>query len=46
MKGWLLIASPLVLLVANAVVWFVVAQGWPWNRTALRSPERREAPWE
>jgi hypothetical protein len=20
--------------------------GWPWNRTALRSPERREAPSE
>jgi hypothetical protein len=29
MKGWLLIKTLLVLLVANALVWFVVAMGWP-----------------
>jgi hypothetical protein len=29
MKGWLLIETPLVLLAANAVVWFVIAEGWP-----------------
>jgi hypothetical protein len=29
MKGWLLIEILLVLLVANAIVWFAVAQGWP-----------------
>jgi hypothetical protein len=28
-KGWLLIATLLVLLVANAIVWFVVAPWWP-----------------
>ena len=28
MKGWLLIETLLVLLVANALVWFVVAMGW------------------
>jgi hypothetical protein len=29
MRGWLLIETLLVLLVANAFAWFVVAQGWP-----------------
>ncbi len=29
MKGWLLIETLLVLLVANAIVGFVVAMGWP-----------------
>jgi len=28
MKGWLLIETLLVLLVANALGWFVVAMGW------------------
>jgi len=28
MKGWLLVETLLVLLVANALVAFVVAQGW------------------
>jgi hypothetical protein len=28
-KGWLLIETLLVLLLANAIVWFVIAQGWP-----------------
>jgi competence protein ComGC len=29
MKGWLLVETLLVLLVANALVWFLVAVGWP-----------------
>jgi hypothetical protein len=29
MKGWLLIETLLVLLVANAIVWFMVAMGLP-----------------
>jgi hypothetical protein len=29
MKGWLLIETLLVLLLANAIVWFVVAMGGP-----------------
>jgi hypothetical protein len=29
MKGWLLLETLLVLLVANAITWFVVAMGWP-----------------
>jgi len=29
MKGWLLIETLLVLLLANPIVWFVVAMGWP-----------------
>ena len=29
MKGWLLIDTLLVLLVANAIVRSVIAQGWP-----------------
>ncbi len=29
MTGWLLIEALLVLLVANAIVWLVIVQGWP-----------------
>ena len=29
MRGWLLIETLRALLVANAIVWFVIAQGWP-----------------
>jgi len=29
MKGWLLIETLLVLLLLNAIGWFVVAMGWP-----------------
>ena len=29
MRGWLLIETPVALLVANAIVWFVVAMGRP-----------------
>jgi hypothetical protein len=29
MKGWLLIETLLVLLLANIIVGFVVAMGWP-----------------
>ena len=29
MRGWLLIETLLVLPSANALVWFVVAMGWP-----------------
>jgi hypothetical protein len=29
LKGWLLIETLLVLLMANAIVWFAIAQGWP-----------------
>ena len=29
MKGWLPIETLLVLLLANAIVGFVVAMGWP-----------------
>jgi len=28
MRGWLLIETLPVLLLANAIVWFVVAMGW------------------
>jgi len=28
-KGWLLIETLLVLLLANAIVCFAIAQGWP-----------------
>jgi hypothetical protein len=28
-RGWLLIETLLVLPLANAIVWFVIAQGWP-----------------
>jgi len=29
MRSWLLIETLPVLLLANAIVWFVVAMGWP-----------------
>jgi hypothetical protein len=29
MHGSVLIETLLVLLLANAIVWFVIAQGWP-----------------
>jgi len=29
MKGWLLVLTLVNLLLANALVWFVIAQGWP-----------------
>jgi hypothetical protein len=28
MKGWLLVLTLVNLLVADATVWFVIAQGW------------------
>jgi hypothetical protein len=29
MRGILLLETLLVLLVANAIVWFVISEGWP-----------------
>jgi hypothetical protein len=29
MRGWLLVLTLVNLLLANAIVWFVVPQGWP-----------------
>jgi hypothetical protein len=29
MKGWLLVLTLVNLALANAIVWFVIAQGWP-----------------
>jgi len=29
MKGWLLVLTLVNLLLANALVWFMVAMGWP-----------------
>jgi hypothetical protein len=29
MRSWLLVETLLVLLSADAIVWFVVAMGWP-----------------
>jgi hypothetical protein len=29
MNGWLLVPTLVNLALANAIVWFVVAQGWP-----------------
>jgi hypothetical protein len=29
MKGWLLVLTLVNLLLANAIVWFVIAMGWP-----------------
>jgi hypothetical protein len=29
MKGWLLVLTLVDLAPANAIVWFVIAQGWP-----------------
>jgi hypothetical protein len=29
MKGWLLVLTLVNLALANAIVWFIVAMGWP-----------------
>ena len=29
MRGWLLVLTLVNLALANAIVWFVVAMGWP-----------------
>jgi hypothetical protein len=29
MKGWLLVLTLVNLALANAIIWFVVAMGWP-----------------
>jgi len=29
MKGWLLVLTLVNLALANAITWFVIAQGWP-----------------
>jgi len=29
MKGWLLVLTLVNLALANAIVWFAIAQGWP-----------------
>jgi hypothetical protein len=29
MKSWLLVLTLANLALANAIVWFVIAQGWP-----------------
>jgi len=29
MNGWFLVLTLVNLLLANAIVWFVIAQGWP-----------------
>jgi hypothetical protein len=29
MRGWLLVLTLVNLILANAIVWFVIAQGWP-----------------
>jgi hypothetical protein len=29
MKGWLLVLTLVNLLLANAIVWFLMAMGWP-----------------
>jgi hypothetical protein len=29
MRGWLLILAFVNLVLANTIVWFVIAQGWP-----------------
>jgi len=29
MNGWVLVLALLNLLLANAIVWFAIAQGWP-----------------
>jgi hypothetical protein len=28
-KGWLVVLTLVDLALANAIVWFVIAQGWP-----------------
>jgi len=37
MKGWLLIETLLVLLVANAITWFVVAMGRERTTSGVRT---------
>ncbi len=29
MRGWLLVPTIVDLALANAIVWFAIAQGWP-----------------
>jgi len=29
MNGWLLVLTLVNLVLADAIVWFVIAQGWP-----------------
>jgi len=29
MNGWVLALAPVNLILADAIVWFVIAQGWP-----------------
>jgi len=29
MHGWVLVLALVNLILANAIVWFVIAQGWP-----------------
>jgi len=29
MHGWLLVLTPANLILADAIVWFAIAQGWP-----------------
>lgn len=29
MRGWLLVLTLVDLALANAIVWFAIAQGWP-----------------
>jgi len=29
MNGWLLVLTPVNLVLADVIVWFVIAQGWP-----------------
>jgi len=29
MRGWLVVLTLANLALANAIVWFVIAQGWP-----------------
>ena len=29
MRGWLIVLTPVNLALANGIVWFVIAQGWP-----------------
>jgi hypothetical protein len=29
MKGWVLVLALVNLALANAIVWFAIAQGWP-----------------
>jgi hypothetical protein len=40
MKGWLLVLTLANLALANAIVWFVVAQGWPYRTLCLHREVR------